>query len=265
MNKYIIKIITIILILFTWGIIRRIVNKMFKSIIEKEGQIQIKFTRSIIQAVLSIITICFIGMQIEFTKELTSTLLKSSALIVAVAGFAAQQTLNDILSGLMIAWCKPFNIGQRVNIISMNLVGNVEDITIRHTVIKTFNNNRVIIPNSIMNKEVIENNNFIDSRCGNYLEITVGYGSDIEKAMSIVSDIVDKNELTIKIDETDNKHAVLIKDFGDNGIILKTTVWTKDINDNFKACSDIRLEIKKEFDRNEIEIPYNYLQIKTDK
>lgn len=264
MDKYIIKATSILIVLVIWGIARKVINKMFKRWVERENQIQVKFTRSIVQALVSVIAVCFIGMQIEFTKDLTVTLLQSTSLIVAVAGFAAQQTLSDIISGLMISWCKPFNIDERVNILSMNLAGVVEDITIRHTVIKTFNNNRVIIPNSIMNKEILENNNFKDSRCGNYLEVTVGYDSDIELAMRIIDETIENHGLTIKI-EGDSKHAVLIKDFGESGIILKTTVWTKDVSDNFKACSDIRLAIKKRFEENNIEIPYNYVHIKTDK
>lgn len=264
MDKYIIKATSILIVLVIWGIARKVINKMFKRWIERENQIQVKFTRSIVQALVSVIAVCFIGMQIEFTKDLTVTLLQSTSLIVAVAGFAAQQTLSDIISGLMISWCKPFNIDERVNILSMNLAGVVEDITIRHTIIKTFNNNRVIIPNSIMNKEILENNNFKDSRCGNYLEVTVGYDSDIELAMKIIDETIENHELTIKI-EGDSKHDVLIKDFGESGIILKTTVWTKDVSDNFKACSDIRLAIKKRFEENNIEIPYNYVHIKTDK
>lgn len=262
MTKYAVKIMSIAIIMVVWVVVSKCIKKVFKGWIEKDNQIQVKFTRSIVQAILAVISICMIGMQIDFTRDLTVTILQSSSLIVAVAGFAAQQTLNDIISGLMICWCKPFNINERVNILSMNLAGVVEDITIRHTIIKTFNNNRVIVPNSIMNKEILENNNFKDSRSGNYLEISVGYDSDIELAMKIIEDIIQNHELTIKLEGNESK--VIVKEFGDSGVILKTTVWTKNVSDNFKACSDIRLEIKKRFKEHNIEIPYNYVHIKTD-
>ena len=47
-----------------------------------------------------------------------------------------------------------------------------------------------------------------------------------------------------------------MKELGEYSIILKTTIWTKNIDDNFKACSDIRIALKEEFDKVGIEIPY---------
>lgn len=254
-DGWIVKLVAILIIIVMWLVARVVIKRVFKKILLNDSRIQMKFARSIVQAIITVVMVGMIGMQIEVTRSLTSVMLQSSALLVAVAGFAAQQTLNDIISGLMISVCKPFNINERVNILSLNISGIVEDITIRHTIIKTFNNNRVIIPNSIMNKEILENNNFVDSRCGNYLEVTVDYNTDIEKATNIIKKIIQENELTIKLDDGEtNKHEILVKDINGKNITLKTTVWTKNVDDNFKACSDIRLQIKEEFDRQNIKL-----------
>lgn len=245
-----------------------ICNKIFKVIIKKNNDIQLKFIRSVVKAVISLLFIFALGMFFETTRDLSKMLLQSSALFVAVAGFAAQQVLADVISGMMLSWMKPFNIGERITLKDKNITGIIEDMTIRHTIIKTFHNSRLIIPNSIINKEIIENSNFDSNYIGNYLEIAVAYESDIDKAIDIVEDVISKCDKVIDIREDKSVGkavTVLVKELGESGIILKTTVWTADINDNFAACSEIRLNIKKEFDKNNIEIPYNKLAIHLDK
>lgn len=163
---------------------------------------------------------------------------------------------------------KPYNIGERITLKDKDITGVVEDITVRHTVIKTFHNSKLIIPNSVINKEILENSNFDSEYIGNYLEISVAYESDIDKAIKIMEDAISKNDRIIDIREDKSVGkpvSILVKELGESGIVLKTTVWTKDINDNFLACSEIRLAIKKEFDRNGIEIPYNKMDIHINK
>lgn len=265
LNSEIINILSkIISVVIVYLITIHICNKVFKVIIKKNNNIQLKFIRSITKAVISVIFVFAIGMLFEATREISKTLLQSSALFVAVAGFAAQQVLADVISGMMISWTKPFNIGERVTLKDKDITGIIEDITVRHTVIKTFHNSRLVIPNSVINKEILENSNFDSEYIGNYLEISVAYESNLDKAIEIIEDIIDKNDKTIDIreDKTVGKSvSVLIKELGESGITLKTTVWTKDINDNFTACSEIRASIKKEFDNNGIEIPYNKLDM----
>lgn len=265
LNSEIINILSkIISVVIVYLITIHICNKVFKVIIKKNNNIQLKFIRSITKAVISVIFVFAIGMLFEATREISKTLLQSSALFVAVAGFAAQQVLADVISGMMISWTKPFNIGERVTLKDKDITGIIEDITVRHTVIKTFHNSRLVIPNSVINKEILENSNFDSEYIGNYLEISVAYESNLDKAIEIIEDIIDKNDKTIDIreDKTVGKPvSVLIKELGESGITLKTTVWTKDINDNFTACSEIRASIKKEFNNNGIEIPYNKLDV----
>lgn len=265
LNSEIINILSkIISVVIVYLITIHICNKVFKVIIKKNNNIQLKFIRSITKAVISVIFVFAIGMLFEATREISKTLLQSSALFVAVAGFAAQQVLADVISGMMISWTKPFNIGERVTLKDKDITGIIEDITVRHTVIKTFHNSRLVIPNSVINKEILENSNFDSEYIGNYLEISVAYESNLDKAIEIIEDIIDENDKTIDIreDKTVGKPvSVLIKELGESGITLKTTVWTKDINDNFTACSEIRASIKKEFDNNGIEIPYNKLDV----
>lgn len=80
-----------------------ICNRLFKILLKKKDNIQVKFIRSVSKAVLTIVFIFTLGMLFESTRELSKTLLQSSALFVAIAGFAAQQVLADVISGMMIS------------------------------------------------------------------------------------------------------------------------------------------------------------------
>ena len=232
-------------------------NKIFGMILKRKEQIHIKFLRSMSKVVLTIIAFICISGLFNTTKALSATLLTSSSLLVAIVGFAAQQVLADVISGVMLSWSRPFNLGEKVVISSLGISGIVEDMTVRHTVIRTYCNSRMIIPNSVINKAIVENSNYNNNYIGNYMEVPVSYKSDLEEAIRIMTRIVEEHPLVIdtRADQTKgSKVTVAVKELGPTGAVLKCTVWTKDIDDNFTACSDIRRQIKKEFDEGGIEM-----------
>ena len=253
-----IKILIIILIWFFGNII---ISKIFHFLTRKSEKIHINFIGSIIKAIWLIFAVITITGMFETTKNLSTTLLTSSSLLVAVAGFAAQEVLADIISGLMLSWQKPFDIGEKINITDLGISGIIESMTIRHVVIRTYHNSRLLVPNSIINKAVIENSNYSHNFVGSYLEIPIDYNSDINKAIEIMENIIEKNQLVIKLPEDDKKSTVLIKDFSENGIILECTIRTKDLDDNFTACSDLRKDIKNEIDKENIKIYYQRIKV----
>lgn len=257
--------IAVIAALWSLGIIG--LNKIFGIILKRKEQIHIKFLKSISKVLLSIVAcICISGL-FTTTKALSATLLTSSSLLVAIVGFAAQQVLADVISGVMLSWSRPFNLGEKINISSLGISGIVEDLTVRHTVIRTYHNSRMIIPNSVINKAIVENSNYNNDYIGNYMEVSVSYESDLERAVEVMRDTIAGHPLVVDIrqDKTAGyKVNVAVKELGDDGIILKATVWTENIDDNFTACSDIRRLIKKNFDAEGISIPYRHLHVVTD-
>ena len=241
-------------------------NKIFGMILKRKEQIHIKFLRSMSKVVLTIIAFICISGLFNTTTALSATLLTSSSLLVAIVGFAAQQVLADVISGVMLSWSRPFNLGEKVNISSLGISGIVEDMTVRHTVIRTYHNSRMIIPNSVINKAIVENRNYNNDYIGNYMEVSVSYESNLEQAIEVMRETIASYPLVVDIrpDPSEgNKVNVAVKELGDDGIILKSTVWTKNIDDNFTACSDIRRLIKKNFDAVGISIPYSHVHVVT--
>ncbi len=247
-----------VIMVMVYGGIGTLINWIFGRLQKKRDDIHLQFFKKFLQAGLLILCVGTVGMRIDFTREMTTMLLRSSALFIAIAGFAAQEALADVISGFMLAWNKPFNIGERITLVSSNITGVVEEITMRQTIIRLFDNNRLIVPNSVINKEILMNSNIRDSKSGNFLEVEVSYDSDLDKAMELIQKIIRAHPMVVDKEQI----KILIKDFSANGVILKTAVYTKDVNDNFVACSDIRRQILKQFAENGIEIPYPHMDIR---
>lgn len=249
---------TIIIILLVF-VLNKLNKALFRSILKRHNKIHLKFTRSIITVFIYVIGIFTIFKLFKPDVDFTNSFLTSSGIIVAVAIFAAQESLNDILSGVMLTWSRPFEVGERVQILGLKITGIVEDITVRHTIIRTFNNSKIVIPNSVMNKQMIENNSNRDSRAGNFLDVLISYESDLDKAISILEELVSSHELVLITKQTPVK--VIIRDLTDNGVALRVQVWTKEVGENFMACSDIRKSVLEKFKENNIEIPYKQVEV----
>lgn len=111
--------------------------------------------------------IYFIGTGIAISmipplRSIAFSLLASTGVLTLVIGFASQQAFSNIISGLFLGIFKPFVIGNYVKLVKYGIEGRVEDITLRHTIIKTAANKHLMIPNSVMNAEIIENANWTD-------------------------------------------------------------------------------------------------------
>jgi len=245
----------VIAIIVGFCIVYLIADAIFKRAEKKQNDIHIQFSQKIVRSVLVILCLSSVAAQYTTTNQVTTFLVAGSGLFVAIAGFAAQQTLADVIAGFMLSWSKPYNLNERITLINSNITGIVEGITMRHTIIKLFDNNRLIIPNSVMNKEVIKNSNYEDSKIGNFLEVEISYESDVDAAIAEIIKILCDNPMVVDKENV----SVLIRDFSANGIILKTTVWTENVNDNFLACSDIRYEILKRFREKGIIISYPHV------
>ena len=96
-------------------------------------------------------------------RTVAHTLLAGAGVAALVAGLASQQALSNITSGLFLIIFKPFRIHDRIKF-QDEYSGTVEDITLRHTVIRDFDNNRIIVPNSVISNQVIINLYYADTK-----------------------------------------------------------------------------------------------------
>lgn len=235
-------------------ILNRIVNLIFRFLARTHNSVHLRFFKSTANLLIAISVTYALVQQFDVTKDISKTLLQSGSLIIAVATFAAQHALGNVISGFSLSMSNPYNVDDKVKIVQNGNViaeGIVMDITIRHTIIRQFNGESCIVPNSVMDAAVITNSNFTEN-IGNFMEVEISYDSDIEKAIGLFQKICVENKLTLNTEE----NKVFVKGYTQNGVVLKSTVWTRNLDDSYQACSDIRATLVKTFHENGICIPY---------
>jgi len=195
-------------------------------------------------------------------RALASSLLAGAGILAVAVGFASQHALSNVISGLFIVIFKPFRINDRLKIRDMG--GIVEDITLRHTVIRNFENTRIIIPNSIISDEVIINSDFSDGKICKWVNIGISYGSDIALAKSIVKEEIMGHPLLIdtrspeQIEAGEEQVPVKVINLGDSSVDLRGWAWANNSADAFRMSCDLLESIKLRFDKEGIEIPFPY-------
>lgn len=240
-------------------VLTQMISLIFRMISRRNKGVHLRYAKSAINVTIIVVGVYSLAQQFDITKDISKVLLQSGSLIVAIATFAAQQALGNIISGFSLSMSKPYEVEDKIKVVQGGGIiaeGIVQDITIRHTIIRQFNGESCIVPNSVMDASVITNTNYTEN-IGNFMEIEIGYSADIDKAMDIMQKICINHKLTLNTES----NKVFIKGYTQNGMILKTTVWTGNLDDSFRACSDIRAELVKEFLKNDIEIPYQTVTI----
>jgi len=252
-------IIQVVVILAVTGLIVVLVNHFFNRFIARREKLYQKFIKSILTFIIIVIGVYAALSQFEIARTISTSLLQSGSLIIAVATFAAQQALGNVISGFFISATKPCEIGQKVKIMSGGNViaeGIVRDMTVRHIFIEQFDGQNYIVPNSLADSSVIVNTNFVED-VGNYIEIEVGYDTDVEEARKIIQKICDEDPRILH----NQKTKVLVSAITANGMLLKFTIWSKDLNDSFEACSNVRQRLVSEFLKAGITIPYQTFSV----
>lgn len=259
-NAWLLLLIKVLVSIAVCFLLVKLFKNFLKKLSDKSNGLHIKYFDSLIKIIFVILEIYYLLTLFDATRSLSNTILGGSAVILAVLSFGAQQAMGNIVSGLFISASKPYELEDKIKVVSGGSViaeGFVKDITTRHTVIQTFDGQTCIIPNSVMDSAVIINTTFTEN-VGNFLTVEISYESDVDSAMKILKRLVINHELTLNDDDTT---TVSLSQMTSNGLLLKTTVWTKTIGDNFTACSDIRKQIVAEYASEGITIPYNTITI----
>lgn len=257
---------TVLTLLITYIIVKVICRVLGNE--QLRNRIHIKFLKSMFIVIVWTISITSIASQFDAFSGVVKTVLAGSGILAAILGLAAQESFANIVSGILISIFKPFDIGDRIKIVGDDTAGFVEDITLRHTVIRTYMNVRIIIPNSTMGSAKIENSTYSKGACYP-ITVTIAY-EDKEKrhrAMEILEEIVIGHPLFYDNRTDEQKEAgakpveATCASLGSSGIDLRILMWTENVIDNNKACSDCRIKILDRFEEEGIEIPYNKLVV----
>ncbi len=236
-------------------ILNIVMNKLFSKQ-RLRGKLHLTFLKGIIMAFFWAVAALFALSGIPAFSKTWETAIASSGIAAVVIGLAAQSTLSNVFAGIALSASRsrPFDIGDRVAIDSI-APGFVEDITLRHTVIKTYQNERIYVPNSVVGSATVIN--YTQDRSYSFpITVSVAYGTEMQKAMDIMADVVEQHPNHFGVRPT-----VLCKSCDDSGVTLRVLVETRDFKDNPTSCSDCLVEIMNRFKEADIEIPYNKLVV----
>ncbi|RMG64890.1 MAG: potassium transporter KefA [Bacteroidetes bacterium] len=164
-------------------------------------------------------------------------------------GFGLQNIFNNFISGMILLFERPIQVGDAIEI--DGTWGEVRKINVRSTVIQTWDNASLIIPNSEFISGRVTNWSFKDLSLRRNINVGVAYGSDIERVRETLLEIAHAHPQVYKNPEP----SVLFTDFGDSALIFRLRVWTT-IDECLRVETDIRFEIDRLFRERGIEIAF---------
>jgi small conductance mechanosensitive channel len=249
-----------------------LVNKAFAGFILKSAKLMqnnptnYTFLRHTLVALVYVVGIGLAIYQVPALRSIASSMLTGAGILAVVVGFASQHALSNIVSGVFIIIFKPFRVNDRLKI-RENLSGVVEDITLRHTVLRDGENKRIIIPNAVMGNEIIINSDYSEDKIIKTVDMNVSYQSDLKRAKAIMRAAIEQHPMQCDPRNADQMAAdeepipVRVTALGESSINLRGWACAKNASDAFIMSCDLLETMKDAFEKEGIIIPYPHRTI----
>lgn len=242
----------VMLVVGLW-LIKFIVKIMGKNIQGRFDRTLSGFLMSITRAVLIILLLISIASTIGI--EVTSFVAVLGAASFAV-GFALQGSLSNFAGGVLLLVFRPFTAGDTIEVAGYK--GKVQEIQILYTIITTFDNKKIMIPNSNISSNSITNFSAMDKRRVD-LTFGIGYDDDFHEAIALLKDLASKHELILD----DPEPLIRVSEHAGSSINIACKVWVKG-PDYWDVYFDMHEDVKDAFDEAGIGIPYPQMDIHFD-
>ncbi len=257
--------IVILVAIIASRIIRRLLKRFFDQSSEhlNVDPTRYRFFRNMVDLVIFTLAGMLVVYSIPALRTLGLTLFAGAGIIAAIVGFASQQAFSNIISGIFIVIFRPFRVNDIIKVGSFDS-GIVEDITLRHTVIRSFENRRLVIPNGVISEQTVLNSSLVDEHVCMLIDIGISYESDVDKALLILQDECLKHPSCDDRRNPDEKNAsepiveVKVLELSDTAVIIRASVWADDAIKGFDMKCDLLLAVKKRFDTEGIEFPFHH-------
>ena len=231
-----------------------IIARFVRFILEGDVLPRLNLARGVPGAISTISSYLIIGFGIIVAImsagiDLNSFALLAGALGVGI-GFGLQDIVRNFISGLILIFERPIQIGDAVQV--EELSGRVMHIGIRSSTVKTWEGAEVIVPNGNLISNKLINWTLSDQRRRIDIKVGVAYGTDVNLVMETLLECAKQNEKIL----TDPAAYVLFNDFGESSLDFELRCWTADFASWVGIRSDIRIAIDKAFKEKNIEIPF---------
>ena len=240
-------------------ILLKLEKKIVGKWIAKYDRINARFAGRAIRFVIIFIATMWVIMSSTLTQSFGSSLFQGTAVLAAVAGFAAKPILSDMFCGFNISTTKPFNIGDRIEL-DDGTTGIVKDITIRHVVLQGIDTLKIVIPNSEINSKQITNLSHMTDIRSIHFRFTVGLDTRPEQAKQVILDAVRQSTHAVPR-EGESYSPVYFIAYQPSGMEMATTVYYKPTSPTEVVKDDINTRVKQALVAAGIEIPYPYMNV----
>jgi len=237
--------ILLIIVVFSRLFARKLVDRILIRLQIEEG------TRYTFRRVIELVFI-LIGVIIAFQSigiNLSGLAVIFGLLSVGI-GFGLQNITSNFVAGLILLFERPIKVGDRVTVGGME--GDVVEINIRSTTIRSLNNIDIIVPNSEFVSSQVVNWSHGDRRIRLDIEVGVSYNSDLETVLRSLKEVAWENQEILRDPEPD----VHLREFGDSSWNMKLRVWIDNPKRHPVVRSDINCAIVRKFRENGVEIPF---------
>lgn len=245
----------LVVIIFIGYIFTKLITKILRKVLTKTNidHTAVTFILSFVRGAMYLIVIITALATVGVNVASIITAVGAAAL---TAGLALQDSLSNLASGMIILFNKPFVAGDMLEF--EGIVGRVKDIKIFFTTIHTLDNKIVTIPNSRLTTNNVINCTMVDKRRVD-LKYTISYNDDINKAKSLIFNLINENEKILK----DPKPEVYVGNHLESGIEIIVFAWVN-TDDYYNVYYHMQENVKLIFDKNDITIPYPHIVIKKD-
>lgn len=239
--KVVLAIVT--LIIGMW-LINRFVGLLDKKLGQKDPTLN-KFLCGLINAILKILLLISVASMVGIATTSFVAIIGAAGLAV---GLALQGSLANFAGGVLILIFKPFKVGDTIE--AQGFFGAVKEISILYTIIDSFDNRRIVIPNGQLANASLTNVSIYDTRrCD--MTFGIGYGDDIDKAKQVIKQCLDEDDRVL----AEPAPRIAVGSLGDSSVNIIVRPWTK-TDDLWPVYWDMHEKIKKAFDREGISIPF---------
>lgn len=165
-----------------------------------------------------------------------------------IIGFALQDSLANFASGLMILFYRPYDVGDIVEV--GGVLGKVDQMSLVNTTVNTFDNQRIIVPNSMIWGNTIKN---VTAETVRRVDMVFGisYADDIPKTEELLKAIVTEHELVLD----DPEPVVRLHELADSSVNFVVRPWTETAN-YWNVYWDVTRAVKLRFDEAGVSIPF---------
>ena len=239
--KVVLAIVT--LIVGMW-LINRFVGVLDNKLGKKDPTLN-KFLCGLLSAILKILLLISVASMVGIATTSFIAIIGAAGLAV---GLALQGSLANFAGGVLILIFKPFKVGDVID--AQGYLGSVREISILYTIVDTFDNRRIVIPNGqLANASLTNLSAYETRRCD--MSFGIGYGDDIDKAKAVCKRLIEEDERALK----DPEPLIVVGALGESSVDLTVRAWTKSA-DLWPFYWDMHEKVKKAFDAEGISIPF---------